>query len=104
MPSVTPVQMPFVAGRLQAKHAPLHAVLQQTPWAQKPDLQSAALLQSDPGSFCPQDPFTQNFPATHWASFVHVVKHLLPLQMYGLQVRDAGGTHCPAALQVEPGV
>jgi hypothetical protein len=53
-------------------HASIHALLQHTPWAQKPDKQSLPALQLAPGGLGPQEAFAQKLPATHWLSLVQV--------------------------------
>jgi hypothetical protein len=51
-------------------HASVQALLQHTPWAQKPDLHSVPALQSCPEDLRPQeedeDVIVQTFPAAHW--------------------------------------
>lgn len=64
--SATATQSPFVVARLQDMHAPVHAPLQHTPCAQKPDLHSFAALQLAPLGFRPQEALMQKSPATHW--------------------------------------
>jgi len=63
--SVTRVQVPAVAVRLHAMHALVHALAQQTPWAQMPDLHSSFWLQSVPFTFCPHEAFWQKLPVVH---------------------------------------
>jgi hypothetical protein len=64
--SATAVQSPAVALRLQAMHAPEHALLQHTPWAQKPDLHSGPRPQTAPMGLRPQEAPVHTFPVTHW--------------------------------------
>lgn len=68
--SATAVQIPLVALRLHDMHAAVHALLQHTPWAQKPDLHSVPAPQSCPGFLRPQeeeeDVIVQTFPVAHW--------------------------------------
>ena len=47
-------------------HAPVHALLQHTPWAQKPDLHSVPRPQIAPGGLRPQEAPVQTFPVAHW--------------------------------------
>jgi hypothetical protein len=47
-------------------HAPVHALSQHTPWAQKPDWHSVPLPQDSPFGFLPHEEFTQKFPDAHW--------------------------------------
>jgi hypothetical protein len=70
--SATAVQTPAVAARLQAMQPSEHALLQHTPWAQKPDVQSFPALQLAPCGLRPQDAFAQKLPATHWLSLVQL--------------------------------
>jgi hypothetical protein len=51
----TALHFPTAPGRLQASHCPVHAELQHTPSAQKPDAQSASVAQawSRPPVHCP---------------------------------------------------
>ena len=46
---------------------PLHALPQQTPCSQKPDMQSLAAMHDAPVGFLPQLPFTHRFGARHSA-------------------------------------
>lgn len=102
-------QVPSLPGSAHEAHAPLHGPVQHTPWLQYA-LPSGAFWHSDaalhlaPGGFGPQDPFTQNLPAMHCESWVHVVKQTAPLHTYGLQVELAGVMHLPASLQVAASV
>jgi hypothetical protein len=64
--SATAVQIPFVALRLQAMHAAVHALLQHTPWAQKPDLHSVPAPQIAPFGLRPQEAPVQTSPDAHW--------------------------------------
>jgi len=70
--SATVVQSPRVVVRLQAMHAPVHALSQHTPCAQKPVSQSALALQVCPMDFLPQDELVQNFPLMHCWSLVQL--------------------------------
>jgi hypothetical protein len=83
-PLATLLQIPFVLGRLQAWHAVLHALLQQTPWAQNPLKHALPLEQGRPGPMRPQLLITPSMPQifglTHWAFVVHDPKHLVALQ------------------------
>jgi hypothetical protein len=51
--------MPVEPLRLQAVQAPLHAELQQIPWAQKVDWHSLPAPQEAPPGFLPQEPAMQ---------------------------------------------
>lgn len=62
-------------------HAPVQAALQQTPWAQCPDLHSLSPEHWAGGSLRPQEPFTQVLGGAHWLLFWQLVKQVvLPLQ------------------------
>jgi hypothetical protein len=83
-PPATLVQLPVVPARLQAWHALLHELLQQTPWAQKPLAHSIPAEQAPPFGFRPQlliIPFIpQMFGAMQSALVVQAAKHLVALQ------------------------
>lgn len=64
--SATARQSPGVAVRLQAMQASVHALLQHTPWAQKPDLHSVPAPQLAPGGLRPQEALVHTFPEAHW--------------------------------------
>jgi hypothetical protein len=100
----TTVQKPVVAARLHALQASVQAELQQTPCAQNPDSQSLPELHTAPSSPLPHELLTHVFGGTQSVSLVQLLKQAFPLQMYGLQLRDGGATHCPAWLQVSASV
>jgi hypothetical protein len=107
LPSGTAVQMPGDPVRLHAMQAPLHAVLQHTPWAQIPERHSFPAPQSAPPGARPHLPLTQPLGGWHWVnSFFSVqeLAHRVPLHWYGLQVREEGVTHWPEALHFAAGV
>lgn len=104
VPSLTVVQTPMLPCRSHATQAPLHAELQQTPWAQWFDLHSLSALQSAPGGLRPQELLAQTLPIVQSLSVVHFERHFEPWQMKGLHVRDDGATHWPWLLQVAGGV
>jgi hypothetical protein len=85
-------------------HAPVQALSQQTPWAQKPDAQSLPSVQSAPRGLRPHEPLTQNSPGAHSVLVLHAVKQVSPLQANGLHVREREATHWPVALQVGGGL
>jgi hypothetical protein len=68
--SATAVQIPFVALRLHAMHGAVHALLQHTPWAQKPDWHSVPAPQFAPFGLRPQEAPVQTFPDAHWMLLV----------------------------------
>lgn len=107
LPVATFVHVPSVPDSAHDWQAPLQALSQQTPWAQKPLLHWSADEQVVPLLALPHE-FGPTWPHTlggrHWLSAVQALKHLLPLQVYGLHGIDDGFTHLPAPSQVEPGV
>jgi hypothetical protein len=64
-PLATVEQVPSLPDRLQAWQVVVQALLQQTPWAQKPLWQSLLALQLAPRTLGPHEPLVQKFPATH---------------------------------------
>jgi hypothetical protein len=78
-PASTSVQVPAVPASAHERQAPVQAVRQQTPFSQKPLPHSAAAAQAPPFGFLPQLPPVQTFGATHWLSFVQVVRQLPPV-------------------------
>jgi hypothetical protein len=78
---------------------PVQAVAQQTPWAQKAELQSAFVPQLAPIGFLPQLPETQK-PVPQSLSIEHVVLHCPPVpQMNGAHGWLAGAAQVPAPSQ-----
>ena len=65
--------LPGIAHDLQV---PVHAVAQQTFWAQIVDAHSLPAVHAAPGGFGPQLPFTHAAPATQSAADAHVARHL----------------------------
>lgn len=59
MPTGIAVQVPLEVGSAQDMQVPVHAVLQQTPWAQWPVPQSESVVQVAPAVFFAQLPPTQ---------------------------------------------
>ncbi len=80
-PSGTDVHWPTLPTRLHDLQSSVHAELQHTPWAQKPDRHSLAELHWAPLPFLPHEPFTQVAGATHSESWVQLPKQVLPLQV-----------------------
>jgi hypothetical protein len=72
--SGTVVHVPAVAVRLQLMHLSLQRPLQHTPWAQKPDLHSAAEAQLAPGPLSPHWKLAQTltWSVEHWLVLVQV--------------------------------
>ena len=85
-------------------HAPVQALSQHTPCAQKPEVQSLPAAHSAPSGFRPHDPLVQTSPGAHSASVLQAVKQTLPLQAKGLHVREREATHCPETLHVGGGL
>jgi hypothetical protein len=67
--------MPALPLMPHERQRPLQAVMQQVPWAQKPELQSASTPQLAPIGFLPQLPFRQVAPVAQSVSEVQVVLH-----------------------------
>ena len=78
--SATAVHLPRDDVKLQAMQASVQSELQHTPCAQWPDWHLLPVLHSPPFGMRPQDPFTQEFPVTHWVSLAQALKQLAPLQ------------------------
>jgi hypothetical protein len=100
VPVGTFVHTPSVPARPHDLQAALQVVAQQKPCAHTPEPHSAAAEHGAPGGFGPHELTLQTLGATQFAAVVHALKHLVPLQAYGRQARDAGATHWPVALQV----
>jgi hypothetical protein len=64
-PAVTKLQVPRVAATLQLMQVPVHAVSQQTPWAQWVLAHSPSPLQIAPFAFGPHDMLLQVFDPEH---------------------------------------
>src|SRR5205814_1988878 len=77
----TGVQVPGVPGRLQEKQLAVQAVPQQTPWAQKVDMQSVFLAHTAPFIFLPHEPFTQTLVPEHWALVEQELPQRAPLHL-----------------------
>ena len=83
-PDATLLQVPTLPARLQDLQAVLHALLQQTPCAQKPLTHSVPTLQVAPGGLRPQlliMPFMpQMLGVMQSAVTVQALKHFVALQ------------------------
>jgi hypothetical protein len=66
-------------GTAHERHVPVHAVAQQMPCSQNPDMQSDVAAQVPPTDFFPQLPFRHRFPLEHCAFVVQDVKQLPPV-------------------------
>jgi hypothetical protein len=82
-------------------HVPVQALLQQTPWAQNVLMHSTPAVHEAPLGFLPHDTLMHELGARHCALVVQALKHLVPLQTYGLHGTESGAVHAPVALQVE---
>jgi len=103
-PRATLVQVPSVLERAHDWQAPVQALLQQIPWAQNPLPHSAAAAQEAPLVLRPHELALQLLGVLHWSLVAQALKQAVPLQTYGAQARESGGTHFPVMLQVEGGV
>jgi hypothetical protein len=101
LPAATFVQVPIVALSAQDRQAPVQALLQQTPWAQNVLMHSTPAVHEAPLGFLPHDTLMHELGARHCALVVQALKHLVPLQTYGLHGTESGAVHAPVALQVE---
>jgi hypothetical protein len=83
-----------------ASHCPVHAALQQTPSAQKPEVHSVAAVHGAPFGFAVQTPPVHLRPGTQSVSPVHEVLHaaVAVSQMYGAHDVVIFGVHAPVAL------
>jgi hypothetical protein len=94
-PAGMEVQWPFDPVWLHDTQEPLQGMLQHTPRTspfaptQKPEAQSAAVLQTAPLALLPQLPATHCCPTAHWALVVHVKAQRL---VAGSQVKGGQGS------------
>ena len=102
LPAGTLVQVPALPGTAHERHVPVHAVAQQTPCWQKPELQSSFAPQAAPMGALPQLRAVQTLPELHWASVVQVVRQVPSVpQAKGVHGRPEVGTHVPWPSQRE---
>jgi hypothetical protein len=108
-PAGTLVQVPSLWEIAQDLQVPAHAVPQQTPCAQMPELHSVPAPQVAPSGFLPQLPPTHELPGMQSESLAQVVLHCaLSPHMNGVQGALVGSMHLPApsqraaAVNVEP--
>jgi hypothetical protein len=80
---------------LQDWQLPSQRVLQQIPWAQKPEAQSSPCPHRLPMGCLPHEPAVQTFCAEHSFLVVHEVPQRLPLQVKGVQGRASGTAQAP---------
>jgi hypothetical protein len=107
-PAGTVEQVPPVPVSAHDMQLPAHAVLQQTPCAQKPLLHSGPAAQAAPSGLRPQLDAVQTLPVVQSALVEQLAWQLPPLQRYGMHDCDAPGmqlptpSHRPASVSVEP--
>jgi hypothetical protein len=78
----------------------VHALSQQTPSTQSPELHSLAAAHAVPFAFLPeQTPVLQKSPAMQSASETHVVLHEVAAHTYGAQMVVEAEGHAPAPSQ-----
>jgi hypothetical protein len=107
LPVATLVQVPSVLDSAHDWQAPVQALSQQTPWAQcwllhPLSVEQLVPLFAGPHEFGPFDP--HRFGDRHCASVMQALKHLVPLQVYGLHGIAGGVWQCPPPSQVDVGV
>ena len=101
VPAGTSMHRPSLPAIAHERQVPLHALVQQTPWAQIADAHSLPAAQAAPGGFGPQLPFTHAAPPTQSASPAQSARQALPaaLHMYGPQLSVTAAPHAPAPSQ-----
>lgn len=100
LPAGTGEQVPAEPASAHDRQVPVHAVSQQTPWAQNPDTHEAAVVQAAPGGSLPQLPFAQTLGAVQSALVVQVTLQAAVPQANGVQVAVVAGRHVPAPSHV----
>jgi hypothetical protein len=99
-PSGTLVHVPTLLGTLHDRQVPSHAVPQQTPCAQKPELHSGPPPHAAPIGFLPQLPFWQLFGATQSLSPEQIVmQRPSPPQLNGVHDWPVVCTQAPTPSQ-----
>jgi hypothetical protein len=104
VPLATFVQLPRVPDSAHDWQAPLQALSQQIPCAQKPLLHWLLAEQVAPLLDGPHELLEHRLGVRHWLSAVQALKHLPPLQTYGLHGKESGATQRPAPSQLDGGV
>jgi hypothetical protein len=99
-PAATFMHDPTVPVRAHDWHVPVHAALQHTPWAQKPELHSVPAAQVAPMAFLPQLPALQTLGLLQSALVVQVVLHAPVPQANGSQLDVVAAWQVPVPLQV----
>ena len=74
-PAGTSVQVPALPATAHDLQVPVQAVMQQTPWAQMPELQSSSIAHVPPSGRLPQLPALQVFGAVQSPSTEQVIMH-----------------------------
>jgi hypothetical protein len=93
---LTGEQVPVDPARLHASHCPEHALLQQTPSVQLPDVHWLEARHVAPfACFAAHDPALQKSPVTQSASDAHVVKQLVAPHTNGAHAVVVGVPHAP---------
>jgi hypothetical protein len=94
-------QVPPRPGTSQLTHGPLHAMLQQSPSVQNPDLHSPSLPHTAPLGFSPQLPFTHRTPLAQSLFVRQVSAHLFVVgsQLYGAQTVEGPARQRPWSSQ-----
>lgn len=103
-PFATGLQVPSDALRPHDWQVPVQPLLQQTPWAQKPDRHSDPSAQVFPSPLRPHDPLMQTAGEAQSALAVQLLLQMAAPHWYGKQDVVAGVRHLPAPSQVDPGV
>ena len=102
LPAETIVQVPAVPASAHDMHVAVHAVWQQTPWAQIPLAQSEPAAQAAPGGCFPQLVAVHTLPPEQSLLVAQVVRQLVPPQAYGVQLWLAPAAQLPAPSQRAP--
>jgi hypothetical protein len=98
------VQVPGVPVSAHDMQVPVQAVLQQTPWAQKPDWQAEPKVQVDPGGSLPQLLFVQELGETQSVFAEQVVLQAAVPHSNGSHICVVAARQLPAPSQVCPRV
>ena len=102
--TATGEQVPAAPVSAHDRQVPVHAVPQQTPWAQMVLLHSVPLEQTAPFGLSPHDPEMQDAGIAQSLSVAQVALQAFVPQANGKQEDDAGIPQVPAPSQVPPGV
>ena len=100
LPAATGEQVPADPASAQDMQVPVHAVSQQTPWAQNVDTQDAPVVQGAPGGNLPQLPPVQTLGATQSALVVHVTLQAAAPHMNGSHLATVAVRQVPAPSQL----